>query len=153
MSETNIQTGQRWTHIRTGGDYVVIALGMMKSGPRERPWEPSVTYQSLHDPKAKFTRDRDHFEDGFELTIERSIRQRLEILGMKADTPRGKIDNWFVFASGKDEVLMGDIVDHADTRKIGQDATTSALRHIDKDLGYAITRNTVYYLINSEVVL
>lgn len=71
------------------------------------------------------------------------------------DKQRGKLENWsYLEGYAPGPKLVGDVIEHDDPRKIGQDMTTTTVSFIDRrEDGLAITRNTVYLLVGREVTV
>jgi len=151
-----IKTDQTpYIHKRTGERYISRHIGLMKIGHTgdRNAWVQAVFYQKADNPSAWFSRDLAAFAEGFVEERELLIEKAAGDLGIDHHAaPKGRIENWFVMPGGDDR-LAGDIREHYDQRKVGTDAITSKVRHLDREHRFAITENSIYELVGDEVTL
>lgn len=80
-----------------------------------------------------------------------AINRQLRMLGRDTDQKIANLENWAVIDFGR-PYLIGDVTGHP-TKGDAQDIATTRILHLDRELGFAITVNTVYRLIGDEVKL
>lgn len=154
MNGSRIKTdGTRYVHNRTREVYLARHAGLMKIGHhgQREAWVECVMYQKAEKPSEWFARDLAAFCEQFTEERQLVIDAALTKVDRTGDMPHGRIENWFVMPGGKR--LAGDITEHDISRKVGVDAMTSELLHIDKANKFAITENSIYELVGEEVTV